>query len=128
MTYTVVQSNHQICNGILGKEDKFSIRTIGRKKVVSEDHVYLVTVPFMRRGFELRLTNSLGRNSQALNIYPVMELGQDVWMMCRSGDISGLQPAFDNGTLSPFVSDHFGETLLHARTSGSFFILLTDGP
>lgn len=95
-------------------------RFVGKKAAV-EEMVVMIMPFFMKRGFELRLLNSFGRISRTLNIYPVLPQGSQVFSMCCAGDLEGLQTAFSNGSVSPFVLDTRGWSLLHVSLYNRIF-------
>ena len=81
--------------------------------IVEEESTSLITFPFLRRALEVRLTNSLGHVSRTLAVYAVLPSDAPVFTVCLNGDIEGLQKLFINGTVSPFVQNEWGWTLLH---------------
>lgn len=110
------RTSNRFYNSIFGKfaitrsvKHKVSNLSTGEKKVIAEETVVFVASSLIRRGLELRLANRFGRVSKTLNIYPVMQLDQKILITCYSGDISGLQTVFEVDTLSPYVSDNFGQ-------------------
>jgi len=87
------------------------------KKAIAEESKIIVTPSFLKKGFEMRYINSLGRVSRTLNVYPTMKANLPPFMICRQGDLQGLQIALSNRTISPFVVDQYGMTLLHYAAS-----------
>lgn len=57
--------------------------------------------------------DSFGRVSRTLSTYPILESTAPIFAICRNGDLQGLQVALSSGSVSPFVLDEYGETLLH---------------
>ena len=90
---------------------------ISRKRAVAEGKEVLVALSFVRKIYEFRYSESLGRVSRTLNIYPVLLSDSSVFTKCRAGDIQGLQSAFSLGVVSPYVRDQYGMTLLHYAAS-----------
>lgn len=120
--YAVEQMDRMWYNGILGsvrshkklKRSSHSRKTPqNRMSVVLEENSFVINSSFVMRAFELRLCNGFGRISRSLNIYPVMMDNDPIFQMCQKGDIHGMQVAFSSGSLSPFVMDDYGFTLLH---------------
>ncbi len=66
----------------------------------------------------MRYINSLGRVSRTLNVYPTLEYCSPPFVMCIEGDLQGLQKMLSNRTVSPFVMDWQGMTLLHYAALG----------
>ena len=56
---------------------------------------------------------SLSRISRTLNIYPIVEWIAPIFAICHRGDLQGLQALLSSGTVSPFVLDDSGRSLLH---------------
>lgn len=109
-------------DGILGsvrihKKSKSKSRSSdtrpNQKAFTIEEDLIMIHSSLLRRGFELRFLNSFGRVSRSLNIYPVMMEDEPIFRMCQRGDIEGIRVALDGGSLSPFVLDNHGRTLLH---------------
>lgn len=89
------------------------------KKAIAEEIKIVVAPSFLSKAFEMRYINSLSRISRTLNVYPTMKAYSRPFMMCREGDLQGLQIAFSNRSISPFVVDQYGLTLLHYAGSTS---------
>ncbi len=100
---------------------KFLSRTpnsrILRKKAIAEETAITFSPSFVRKAFEIRYTFSLGRVSRTLNIYPTMKANSPIFMMCREGNLQGVQIALSNRTVSPYVMDEYGMTLVHYAAS-----------
>ncbi len=74
---------------------------------------------------ELRYIQSFKQISRTLNVYPVLRYDDVVFGMCEDGDVQGLQELLSEGTMSPFVSDEHGWTLLHVgATCHGLFVWL----
>lgn len=111
--------------GILGN---VSLRT--KSKVIHEvRNVHIVNKPslydecififrpsFLKKQYELRLTNGCGLISRSLTTDCVVDFKAPVFEMCRLGDIRGLRQAFSGGSTSLNVVDPFGMGLLHVST------------
>ena len=70
----------------------------------------------MRYAFEVRYIGSYWRVPTALRVYAVSNWRAPVFEMCKNGDLEGLQFMFSSGSVSPFVIDQFGRSLLHVST------------
>lgn len=86
-------------------------RTVG--KPISAKKVLTMTSPFLRRTVELYFGASFASIPRALRVYQIIEYDAPIFDKCRDGDLEGIQNEFANGTISPFVVDQFGRTLLH---------------
>ena len=82
-------------------------------RAVSEEKTIKITPAFLRKTLELRLLSSFGQISRTLKTSPVLENGAPIFSICRNGDLGGLQAALSSGTISPFVADEYGWSLLH---------------
>lgn len=82
-------------------------------KAISEEQIIRIQPLLLRKIFELRFMSSFGRISRTLTTYPVLEYGAPIFDICQSGDLQGLQVALSSGTVSPFVVDESGWSLLH---------------
>lgn len=89
-------------------------------RAVSEEKTIKITPAFLRKTLELRLLSSFGQVSRTLKIYPILKISTPIFSICKNGDLGGLQAALSSGTISPFVTDEYGWSLLHVRfDSGS---------
>lgn len=68
---------------------------------------------FLRKTLELRFLHSFGKISRTLSTYPTLEDTAPIFQICKSGDLIGLQVALSSGSVSPFVLDEMGQSLLH---------------
>ena len=82
-------------------------------RAVVDEKIIKIKPSFMRQVLELRLANSFGRISRTLSMYHVLESDAPIFELCRDGDLRGLQVALSSGSVSPFVLDEYGHTLLH---------------
>lgn len=82
----------------------------------SEEKTIRITPLFLRKTLELQFLNSFGRISRTLTTYPILESGAPIFRLCEQGDIDGLQVALSSSTVSPFVLDERGWTLLHVSS------------
>ena len=125
------ESNKEWYRGIFGtitiqKKAKFSNQlpslTAFENRPLAEETAIKITPSFIGRLLELRLASSLGKVSRNLSVYPIVPGGSPVFEMCRNGDIHGLQVGFSSGTMSPFVLDENGGSLLHVRTIPTYLV------
>ena len=86
-----------------------------RQIALSEEKTIKIMSVFLRKTFELRLLSSLGQISRTLRTYPMMASGAPIFKICKEGDVEALQAAISTGTISPFVTDQNGWSLLHVR-------------
>ena len=84
-------------------------------RAVSEEKIIKITPAFLRKTLELRLLSSFGQISRTLKTTPILERGAPIFRICMNGDLGGLQAALSSGTISPFVTDEYGWSLLHVR-------------
>lgn len=75
--------------------------------------VLTITSPFLGRIFELYFGVSFASIPRALRVYQIIEYHAPIFKMCRNGDLEGVQNEFANGTISPFIVNGEGFTLLH---------------
>lgn len=87
-------------------------RKLGNR-VISEEEIVRFTPSFSRRALELRLVNSFGQISRTLRTYTTLEEDAPIFRICMLGDLQVLQALLSSGTVSPFVSDNIGWSLLH---------------
>lgn len=83
------------------------------RKPVPAKRVLTITSPFLGRVVELYFGVSFASIPRALRVYQIMELDAPIFNMCSYGDLEGIQNEFANGTISPFVVNDYGKTLLH---------------
>ena len=107
------------------KSTKFTSRSrnssILRRKAIRESKAIMVTPAFFKTALELRVTSSLGRVSRTINLYPMLDRNDPIFEICRTGDLQGLQVALSSGSISPFVVDNYGQTLLHVCIRSKLF-------
>lgn len=70
----------------------------------------------MRYAIEVKFSDSYWRVPTALRVYAVSHWGAPVFELCKNGDLEGLQVMFSSGSVSPFVIDEDGTSLLHVST------------
>ena len=74
---------------------------------------------FFSRWIELRLRHDFDRIWPVLTTYPVIERGlfdePPIFLACQLGDIEGLESAFSDQGMTPFVVDEYGDSLLHVK-------------
>lgn len=106
--------------GIFGvvatREKSINTRRIGSHtngKTVSSHKVLTMTFPFLRRAVEVYFDTTFASVPRALRMYQMVKEGAPIFDMCENGDLDGIQNKFANGTISPFVVDETGWTLLH---------------
>ncbi len=90
-------------------------RTVG--KPVPAKKVLTMTSPFLRHTFEFYFGASFASVPRALRVYQIINYRAPILGMCRNGDLEGVQNELANGTVSPFVVDETGWTLLHVISS-----------
>ena len=89
-------------------------------RAVSEEKIIKIAPAFLRKIIELRLLSSFGQISRTLRTYPILNGTAPIFDICRKGDLRCLQTTLSSGTISPFVTDEYGRSLLHVRSgSGS---------
>ena len=94
-------------------------RRTGNRAVLEETAIK-IRPPFLRKTLELRLLSSLGHISRTLRTYPILDFSAPIFKICATGHLRGLQATLSSGTISPFVTDEMGRSLLHVRSgSGS---------
>ena len=97
------------------RTSKSDSRTVG--KPVPAKKVLKMTSPFLRRTVELYFGASFASVPRALRVYQIISRGALIFGMCKRGNLEGIQNELANGTVSPFVVDHDGQTLLHVLVS-----------
>ena len=99
----------------LEKKSKYpkSSASAGRKKPLVSEMAWTFRSSFISYAIQLRYARSFGYVSPSLNVYPVLDRSDPVFDMCEDGDLSGLQAALSRNSVSPFVTDPDGRTLLH---------------
>lgn len=103
--------------GLIATQEKWistsrsASRTAG--KPVLAKRVLTITSPFLGLMVELYFGLSFASIPRTLRVYQIMESGATIFKMCCVGDLEGIQNEFANGTISPFVVDELGKTLLH---------------
>lgn len=121
---TAKETNSVCYHGFFGRVDILS-KSISlspsknrapEKRAASEEKTLRITPTFLRKTFELRFLNSFGQIPRTLNTYPILAYGAPIFDLCWQGDIPGLQVALSSGTVSPFVLDQHGRTLLHVSS------------
>ena len=83
------------------------------KRFVSKERIIIFRPSFWKTQLELHFANTCGRISRTLSTDCVIGLKAEVFEMCRSGDLQGLQDAFYNGSIFLNVVDPLGMGLLH---------------
>ena len=118
---TTKETNHLCYDGFFGLVNIKSKSTfLSRSRVhrlvdkrVLQDKTIRITPLFLRKTLELRFMHSFGHISRTLRIYPILEYGAPIFEFCRRGDLQSLQIALTSGTISPFITDPHGWSLLH---------------
>ena len=77
---------------------------------------------FLPKFLELRCLKSLGHISRLLGTYSVLNREAPIFEACLRGDLEGLQVMLSSGSVSPFVTNEEGWSLLHVRQFRSFQI------
>ena len=88
-----------------------------RKSPIVSETVWTFRPSFISYTLQLLYVRSFGHVSRSLNIYPVLSKSDPIFLMCRNGDLLGLQTALSRQRVSPFVTDCDGSTLLHVSTA-----------
>ena len=96
---------------------RLSITRRSENKATTDEKIVTIMPVFLRKAFELRLLNSLGRIMRTLSTYDILEFEAPIFKTCSKGDLRGLQVALSSGNVSPFVVDEHGWTLLHVSSS-----------
>lgn len=86
------------------------------ERVIVQGNTSWIKPSFVRYAFEVRYIDSYWRVPTALKVYAVLDRRAPVFEMCMCGDLEGLQVMFSSGSVSPFVIDEFGRSLLHVST------------
>ena len=94
-------------------------------RVTSEEKIIKIRLACLRKIIEMRFLNSFGQITRTLSTYPVLDFEAPIFQLCIGGDLQGLQVVLSSGTVSPFVLDIFGWSLLHVSLSPSQCILTT---
>lgn len=81
-------------------------------KAITNEKIITITPILLRKTIELRFLNALGRISRTLSTCPILEHTAPIFEICRRGDLQGLQVALSSGSVSPFVLDEKGWSLL----------------
>ena len=87
------------------------------KSAIGEEKIVTFVPSFLPRGFDICFSSSMGWIPRSLSMYPVLDFRAPIFRMCQHGDVEGVQRAFSNGDVSPFVLDQHGMTLLHVSSS-----------
>lgn len=100
-----------------------------KNRAITEKTVTL-TSPFIKRTLDICFGANLVSIPRALRVYHVIyddpEHPAPIFELCLYGDLEGIQAAFADGKMSPFVTDEDGNTLLHVRlVLGLQHIMLT---
>jgi len=80
---------------------------------------------FLSSCVDFRYLSTCGNIQRYFRTYPVISDYHEVWKMCRTGDVQGIQGLISEGKVSPFSVDSEGSTLLHVRLNASKAILNT---
>jgi hypothetical protein len=92
-------------------------RTVGKNALSIKKAVLTVSSPIFGCYISFCVKQSYYSISQSLQIDPIADFDTPIFELCFWGDISSVQSQFAQGTVSPFVRDPNGRTLLHV---GSF--------
>lgn len=90
-------------------------RTAG--KPVPAKRILTITSPILRRALELYFGASFVSVPRALRVYQIIHRNTPIFTKIRYNDLEGIQNEFSNGTISPFIVDQDGRTLLHVMIS-----------
>ena len=93
------------------RTSKSDSRTV--RKPIPAKKVLMMTSPFLRRAVELYFGASFASVPRALRVYSIIDYNAPILEMCGNGDLEGVQIELANGTVSPFVLNDYGWTLLH---------------
>ena len=93
-------------------DDTHNAHTVD-KQFVSQERIIIFRPSFWTVQLELHFANTYGRISRTLSTDCVIGFKAQVFEMCRSGDLQGLQDAYNSGSVSLNVVDPLGMGLLH---------------
>ena len=104
--------------GIMTRKQKLKYTKSPRSDIEEKQHlvdekVWTFRPSFLNCVLQLRYAQSLGHVSRSFNIYPMLSKSNPIFAICESGDLLGLQIALSANSVSPFVTDTNGLTLLH---------------
>jgi hypothetical protein len=76
---------------------------------------YILCISSTMLGYYMSLCfkNAYGSISHSLQVDPIADYDAPIFDLCGRGDIAGVQDMFNQRTVSPFVRDPDGKTLLH---------------
>jgi hypothetical protein len=86
---------------------------IARKTPVIKEKLWRARPKLLSYALEMRYVQSFSHISRYLSIYPVLKRDAPIFLMCRAGNLEGVQDALSGGDMSPFVLDQSGGGLLH---------------
>jgi hypothetical protein len=72
---------------------------------------------FLSRVVEYQFLSTCGFAQRVLRIYPIIPEDHPIWLMCRSGDLKGIQTLLSQRQVSPFSVNANGCTLLHVSSN-----------
>ena len=85
----------------------------GPEAEVSQERSILITSKLIRKAFEIRYCGNSSLLPKSLSCFPVLPVTSDVFFWCWLGDVDSLKDALTRREVSPFVTDEWGQTLLH---------------
>ena len=95
------------------KYTKSSHSSVEGKLPLTSEITWFFRPAFMSYTLELRYAQSSGHVSRSFNIYPVLNDTDPIFRMCQKGDLLALQTALSGNNVSPFITNSYGQTLLH---------------
>jgi hypothetical protein len=93
---------------------------------LTKEYVLNISSTTLRYYISLVLRSSHWSISSGFRVDPVADSHDPIFVMCRRGDIAGVQMAFSERKVSPFVRDQCGMTLIHVGIIASQVSTLTE--
>ncbi len=126
LSVSTKSGSHSFYRGILGsvnlqRRRKF-VRSLADSypsdgKLAIDDIVVTIQPSFMQYSFDMSFLAGTRFIPRTLTVYQTLSGEEPIFDYVCYGNLSALQLAMQDGFVSPFVTDEFGLTLLHVRST-----------
>lgn len=94
---------------------------VDTEKCMPDEKVITIGPSFSRYSFHMSFAAGFRLVPRSLRIDQILPSKAPIFNSVKEGDLGALQAALDDGSVSPFVTDETGATLLHVCTSPDLY-------
>lgn len=103
--------------GVVSVQTKSEVASKSSKDWKLSKKAITIMPSFINYVLEMSFMDQFGCIPRTLNVFPVLSNEAPIFDMCWDNNIEGLQSAFSTGSVSPFVLDDDGWSLLDVGLS-----------